>query len=60
METPLHIVTINLNELTEFELIYLLTGLNDAVNASYGNDELTDELLSVRNQIRTYHELINK
>ena len=60
MKTPLHIVTINLDELTEFELIYLLTGLNDAVNASYSNNELTDELLSVRNQIRTYHELINK
>ena len=60
METPLHILTIDLSKVDDFELIDLTSRMGETLAASYNNNCMTLELATAHAQLSAYTELINK
>ena len=54
---PLNKISIELDILTDYQLIYLISEVSALINTSNINNEPTDELSTIHSQLRAYCEV---
>jgi len=60
METPLHILSIDLSKLTDFEIVDLSMKFHATKEISRSCKNLSEELSQAQSQISAFNELIHK